>query len=165
MYAVWSNPPTNKSTTALSLRRRFVCFLIDFPLNIMVIGVPITLIDLVINCLQTNEFSWEINRLYNTSTDTIYFVLQILVFIGVLILFGYPISRRKQSLGGIITNTFIESKTDISLTKASLRSLVGFLTLAAGVISIPWAWLSKDKRMWHDSLFGTFPKQITSKDR
>lgn len=164
IYAVRANFPKIQSTKTLSLKRRFLSFLIDFPINLLVIGVPITLIALIINWLQTNEFSWVVYRPYNTSTDKIYFVLYAIQALGVLALFGFPISHSKQSVGGIITNTIIESKSSISLLSASLRSLVGFLTLAAGAISIPWAWLGKDKRMWHDSLFDTFPKQIIEKD-
>jgi uncharacterized RDD family membrane protein YckC len=164
IYAARADTPGNKNKEVLSLKRRFLSFLIDFAVNILVAGVPITLIALLLNWYQSTEFNWVVFRPYNHSTDTIYFVLFVIQGLGVLVLFGYPISRKKQSVGGIITSTFIEPSTNISLLKASLRSLLGLLTLAAGAISIPWALASAGKRMWHDLIFGTFPIKIIEKD-
>jgi hypothetical protein len=164
IYAARTNIQDNLRTVVPSLKRRFLALLIDFIVNLLIVVIPATIIALVLNWYQTNEFSWIVSRPYNSSTDRGYFIVYAIQCFGLFVLFGLPVCQRKQSVGGIVTNTFIESKTDISLIKATFRSIAGFFTLACSVISIPLAWLSEDKRMWHDSLFNTFPKQVTGKD-
>jgi uncharacterized RDD family membrane protein YckC len=161
IYAARQPSPSPSSIgSAPSLIRRFIAFGIDIIVNGVIVITPFALIALFLNSLSTGQFQWVVERPFQKPSDNIYNYIFFCSTIFIVLLLGYSVSRQKQSVGGLVTRTYIQPLKDISLFKAFLRAILGFFTLACGALSIPWAWLSEDKRMWHDSAFGTCPKII-----
>jgi uncharacterized RDD family membrane protein YckC len=140
--------------------RRFVSYLIDYFINLTIAGIVFTSVALVINGYQSGSFTWQVTRPYQETKDSIYVILFVLLVIVTIVLFALPVSLKKQSVGCAIMGIYIHSERRLSVFKSTLRTLLGFVTMAGALISVPMAWAREDRRMWHDKAFGTYPKRM-----
>jgi uncharacterized RDD family membrane protein YckC len=162
-YATSMIRPSIKTIDTLptaGIARRFASFFIDFFTNLFIAGVVTTAVALLINGYQSGDFAWHVARPYEETKDSIYVILFVLTVIAAIVLFALPVSLKKQSVGCSIMGMYIHSERRLSVFKSTLRTLVGYLTMCAALISVPMAWARKDRRMWHDKAFGTYPKRM-----
>ncbi len=144
----------------VGLFKRFTAFFIDFLLYLVIIAPPLVFLALTLEGIRTGEFSWFFSRHYPVYTDIIVGIAIVLALIAFFILFALPVSRKQQSLGQYFMGFGIVRKEgSLSLFKACLRFLMMYLTVALFFISGPMALLRKDKRMWGDLVFDTYPSK------
>ena len=137
------------------LKQRFGAFCIDFMLCVSLTAPPLTLIALGIEGLATGQFSLAVERDYRMGHDWIAGNLVAITMIVLLVLFSLPLSKCRRSAGAVICGYAIRSNEPIELRSACGRTLLGFITLCAMIISVPMALQRQDKRMWHDLAFDT----------
>ncbi len=148
----------------VGLFKRFIAFLIDFLLNLIVVVAVSALVSLLVEGIRTGRFAWSFARFHRVSTDIIIESILIMSIMGLLVLFALPVYRQRQSLGQAITGyVVISGKERVSLFKALLRCILSFISCALFFVSCPMVWFRKDRRMWHDLLFNTYPCKVQEK--
>ncbi len=137
------------------LFRRLVSFLVDFFVNLSILILPATFLVLLLESTYVSEFAWVIERETRRPSDSWISVLLAMTMIAMVVLFALPISRSRQSVGGVLTNTRVLAQKPTPLFRSTRRTILGYITLCAGLISIPMALSRKDRRMWHDLYYDT----------
>ncbi len=144
-----------------TLTRRFISFIVDAVI-IYEIVVPITItIVLFIESKRTGSFAWSIFRkeFYNIDFLPILFYT-----LALSTLFALPVWKQKRSIGNTVTNIYITSDNELSFVKSVLRFFLGAITIGFFMITVPLAFFRKDKRMWHDIVFGTYSSVLQEGD-
>lgn len=150
-------PPLPVETRPAGVLRRTLAFVIDFIANVTIASISVGSIVLLFEIIRIGTPKWYISR-----TDPLFIdaTAIIVVYLILLFLFALPIFKGKQSLGQLVMNMIIVAEKNLSLFSAVLRSFLGLVILATFIVSVPLSWLRSDRRMWHDLIFGTYPKRI-----
>jgi uncharacterized RDD family membrane protein YckC len=146
-------PVPESSPMPAGLIRRFVAFYIDLSICYVVVIVPLVLLVLGVEALTRRSFAWEVD-LAESSQNFGAACLIVLV-----LLLSWPEAKQRFSPGMLASGFYLYSPSELSVGRAVLRSVVGFLTLAGIVLSGPMALAREDRRMWHDLAFGTYPQR------
>lgn len=146
-------PPTDSRPAGLS--RRFLAFLIDIVVCFALVLVPVTLAVLLLEFVQTGDFSWYVERREARSTDVFVFIGGFASFLGGVVLYAVPAWRGRQSPGGVVFGVYLRSPAPVSLWRAVSRACFGYVTICTAFISVPMALMRRDRRMWHDLFFHT----------
>ena len=143
------------SSDVAGLLRRFGAFLLDFLLcGLLVIPVSASLA-LLLEGAVTGAFAFSVRRDEALPHDIAGHALVLVNMVVVLVLFALPLARQRRSAGAILCNLSVVPAAPLGLERACLRTLLGFVTLAAALISVPMALSRADKRLWHDLAFDT----------
>ncbi|MCP4548420.1 MAG: RDD family protein [bacterium] len=147
----------------VGLFKRFVACFIDSLLYSIVLGTTIPLLALAIEGIRTSNFAWWFSRGHRVGSDVIVEISFHLVFILTIVLFALPVARQRQSLGQLITGYAVITESGrITLLRACLRCVLAYFSCILFVLSCPMALLRKDRRMWHDLVFKTYPCKETT---
>jgi uncharacterized RDD family membrane protein YckC len=142
----------------VGLFKRFAACLIDLLVYLVLLLPSITFLALLVEGARTGELAWWFSRDHRVPTDIFIEISFAITMISFFVLFALPVSRQRQSLGQLIMGYIVLTEGgSISLFKASLRGLLACFAWILFIISCPMALLRKDKRMWHDLVFNTYP--------
>ena len=150
--------PENPSMPA-GLIRRFVAFYIDLSICYVVIIVPLVLLVLGVEALTSRSFAWEVELVESSHNFGAACLIIVTTPILLILLLSWPEAKQRFSPGMLVSGFYLYSPSELSVGRAVLRSVMGFLTLAGIVLSGPMALAREDRRMWHDLAFGTYPQR------
>ena len=156
------NGTINDSFEPASLIMRFFALIIDFYITMTLTIIPINFILLIYENQYTNKFKWLIERCERLPFDSIILpMIIVFMFIPILLLLAFPSSRQKRTPGQLITGVIVYQKEPLSLSRSIGRLMIGFFGLFLFFWNVIHAILDKkNKQMWHDKIFKTFPKQV-----
>ena len=137
-------PYTNRRA---GLIRRFFGFALDFHVAFFLVAVPAVVIVLLTEFIQTGVFQWRIERSSTSSWIIMMFFVEVLCLVIAL---SVPMWKVKRSAGQIVLGYGLKAETPMPLGRACRRTLMGYLTMCAFLISGPKAAKREDRRMWHD---------------
>ena len=142
------------------LVRRFFGFAIDFHICFVLATVPFTLVALGLESQSTGEFVWSFDRDERIESDVFIMPLFFATTAILLVLLSLPLAREKRSVGATALGYGLRAENPISLFASCRRTLFGFFTMAAGIMSIPTAAKRDDRRMWHDLSSNVHPVEV-----
>ena len=149
-----AGPPPNQLRPG-GLVRRFAGFFVDSMLHLILLLVPATAFALLLEAAATGTFAWHVERSYSRTTDAATVLVGTASMIAFVIIYSFPATRGRQTPGGVSLGLFLRASDPLTLRRSVGRSLLGLVTLAAGVFTIPAALSRADRRMWHDLKFNT----------
>lgn len=152
------------------LWRRGVAFAIDVATIGFAFMPLLAIVAVFVEYLATGELRWHFHRTSREPRDIVNELGVSGLLAGLLLLVAWPPSKGKQSVGQFLMGIVVLPGTrGLPLVKSVLRALLGYLTLCCGIVSVPMAFSRKDKRMWHDRAFDTYPFEVekpeAAKDR
>lgn len=142
------------------LIRRLSATSVDVCTNWVLVFCPIVCAAMFLSWAATGELRWEYDHSINTEHPVLAGLGCFLVCVGLVItyivLFAWPVSRQRQSVGHFFAGMVILSeKGPMSLRDAVFRLLLGIITVVLGAISIPLAYVRRDRKLWHDCAYHT----------
>jgi hypothetical protein len=140
------------------LFRRFIAVFFDLFLAVMMLAPVLGLMPLFTEWKRTGKFQWNFERTIPVASDkVILFVVIFLTFIGLVFYFAIPLVRSRPSPGSCIAGyqVVFRDETQLSMRKAVLRTLLGYVGLCAWFIA---PFVNRNKKQgtfWVDKVFGT----------
>jgi len=122
--------------------------------------IPFTLVALGLEYQYSGEFVWSFERDERIESDAFLTPMFLATVAVILILLSLPLAREKRSVGATALRYGLRADNPISLLASCCRTLFGFFTLAAGILSIPAAAKRDDRRMWHDLSSNVNPLEV-----
>jgi len=138
--------------------RRFVAFWLDFILAMMVVAPILGILPALTEWRRTGVFEWNFQRTTPAHGDWLLATIGVaLCFVALLFYYALPLIRLRPSPGTCIVGYQVlpDEGTTLSLRTALLRTLLGFVAVAAAYIA---PFVSRDRtkgKFWLDKVFGT----------
>lgn len=133
--------------------RRLLGFVLDFYQSIIIFSPWIALVPLIIEAQRTGTFKWTFQRSYLESADSPIAIFCALSGMAMLLLyFAFPLTRGRVPPGTSLMRLKVryESNRTPTIAAAIVRSLLGFISLALGFVTLIVAWSRTDRRVLHD---------------
>jgi uncharacterized RDD family membrane protein YckC len=151
-------PPANLGAPLPGVFRRFITFLLDFILAMMVIGPVMGILPALTEWGRTGTFRWNFERTTQVSGDGwLTSAGLILCFAALIFYFAFPLTRHRPSPGACIAGYQIVPDDGVTITPkaAVLRTLLGFIAACAAYLA---PFIERDRKrgkFWLDKVFGT----------
>ncbi|MEL7450899.1 MAG: RDD family protein [Pseudomonadota bacterium] len=152
--------PSSWSASPAGLVRRCCGFVIDFHICFSLTVVPFTLLAVGVEYLSTGDFVWSFERSESIEADAFLMPLGAATLVALLALLSFPLARQQRSVGATVLGYGLRADKPVSLWASCCRTLYGFWTLAAGILSVPSAARRDDRRLWHDLAYDVYPLKV-----
>jgi hypothetical protein len=138
--------------------RRFVAFWLDFIFAIMIFAPIIGILPTLVEWRRTGIFQWNFERTIPAPGDGLIALIGVLlIFVGLVFYYAWPLWRHKPSPGACIMGYQIIPDEGVTLTtrKALLRTVLGFSAIAGWPFAPFIARDRKNGKFWLDKVFHT----------
>jgi len=153
MYA----EPSPNRIPVRGLFRRFVAFWLDFFIAMMVAGPIAGILPTIVEWRRSGIFEWSFQRNIPVAGDSLLGWAAFIVAFAVMVsYFSWPILRNRPSPGTCILGYQVvpEEGTSLSLRRALLRTLLGFIAVC-GAFAAFIGRNQKKGQFWLDRIFST----------
>lgn len=140
------------------LLRRFGAFWLDFVLALFALGPLLGIVPMVVEWRRTGVFTWYFARNTQAAGDvSVALLLTSLLIIGLLFYFTIPLVLRRPSPGACVAGYQVVADVgySLSLRRALLRNLVGYIALCSAWIAPFVGRNQQDGKFWLDKVFHT----------
>lgn len=151
-------PPDNLGQPLPGVLRRFLAFWLDFILALSIFAPIFGILSTLMEWKRTGIFAWNFERTTQASTDGwLSISLAVLIFVALAFYYALPLMRHRPSPGSCIVGYQIvpEDGVPLTLPRALLRTLVGFIAMCVAYLAPFIARDRKNGKFWLDKLFHT----------
>jgi RDD family len=150
--------PIGPGTPFPSVLRRLAAFWLDFIVAMSIVTAPLGLLAVILERRRTGVFQWSFEReTYATGDLAVAGFSVFACFAFLLFYYAVPVARRRPSPGACILGYQVlpDDAERLTFRKAILRTLLGFLAVAAAPIALFVARRQKEGKFWLDAVFHT----------
>lgn len=151
-------PPASFGAPLPSVFRRFGAFWLDFILAMILVTPVVGVLPALTEWKRTGSFQWNFERTTHAPGDGWLLTAGlILVSVGIVLYYAYPLIRCRPSPGACIVGYQIVPDDGITITPkmALLRTLLGIVAASAAYLA---PFIARDQqrgKFWLDKVFGT----------
>jgi uncharacterized RDD family membrane protein YckC len=159
MYVLLINTkPEQTEKPVRGILRRFVAFWLDFMVAVIAVGPLLGIVPTMIEWRRTGEFQWTFERASYARGDSLQLWLLTAAMVVALVFYhAIPVLRKRSSPGACMMGYRVvcDDETALNLKNAILRTLLGFIAIAAWCIT---PFIGRDRqrgKIWIDKVFST----------